>query len=261
MIPWETLDTATILGGAETLRLKRRGTEFSIMLGAKRVDEQSPQRLGGGAGPTDDRAAAGPGPARAHRRPRPRLQTLRAALPLLPPAAKVTVVELVRAVVAWARGPLAALHGESLDDKRVTILEEDVGRQSGAAKSDWDAILLDVDNGPEGLSRDGTTRSTAPPALAAAPRGPCARRRPLRLVGGPDAQFTRRLKASGLGVEEIAVRAGTKKRGARHVVWVGAEGLGTRLCRPPTTPHIRSHRPCRHRMASVIFCHQTYPRF
>jgi len=223
MIPWETLDTATILGGAETLRLKRRGTEFSIMLGA---NELMNSRLSGSeealARLTIERLQV----------PAPRVLigglglgfTLRAALPLLPPAAKVTVVELVPAVVAWARGPLAALHGESLDDKRVTILEEDVGQTIRAAKSDWDAILLDVDNGPEGLSRDGNDALYSTAGLAAA-RAALAPGGVLSVwSAGPDAQFTRRLKASGLGVEEIAVRAGTTKRGARHVVWVGRKG-------------------------------------
>ncbi|MCG6113589.1 MAG: spermidine synthase [Mesorhizobium sp.] len=223
MIPWETLDTATIPGGAETLRLKRRGTEFSIMLGA---NELMNSRLSGSeealARLTIERLQT----------PAPRILigglglgfTLRAALPLLPPEAKITVVELVPAVIAWARGPLAALHGDSLDDKRVTILEEDVGQTIRTAKSDWDAILLDVDNGPEGLSRAGNDALYSTAGLAAA-RTALAPGGVLSVwSAGPDAKFTRRLKASGLGVEEIAVRAGTTKRGARHVVWVGRKG-------------------------------------
>ena len=223
MIPWETLDTATIPGGTETLRLKRRGTEFSIMLGA---NELMNSRLSGSeealARLTIERLQAAA----------PRVLigglglgfTLRAALPLLPPTAKVTVVELVPAVVAWARGPLAALHGDSLDDERVTILEEDVGQTIRAAKSDWDAILLDVDNGPEGLSRAGNDALYSTAGLAAA-RAALAPGGVLSVwSAGPDAKFTRRLKASGLKVEEIPVRAGTTKRGARHVVWVGRKG-------------------------------------
>lgn len=223
MIPWETLDTATIPGSSETLRLKRRGTEISIMLG---TNELMNSRLSGSeealARLTIERLNA----------PAPRVLigglglgfTLRAALPLLPPAARVTVVELVPAVVTWARGPLAALHADSLDDPRMTILQEDVGQTIRATKSDWDAILLDVDNGPEGLSRAGNDAlySTAglPAARAAlAPGGVLS-----VWSAGPDAKFTRRLRSAGLSVEEIAVRAGTTKRGARHVVWVGRKG-------------------------------------
>ena len=223
MIPWETLDTAAIPGGSEPLRLKRRGTEFSIMLGTnelmnsrlsgseealarltvERLESSAPRILIGGLGLGF---------------------TLRACLPLLPPQAQVTVVELVPAVVAWARGPLAALHGDSLDDPRVTILEADVGAVIRAAEARWDAILLDVDNGPEGLSRAGNDALYSDSGLAAA-RTALAPGGVLSVwSAGPDRSFTRRLRASGLSVEEIAVRAGTTKRGARHVVWVGRKG-------------------------------------
>lgn len=223
MIPWETLDTATIPGGTETLRLKRRGSEFSIMLGS---NELMNSRLSGSeealARLTIERLAA----------PAPRVLigglglgfTLRAALPLLPPAARVAMVELVPAVVTWARGPLASLHGDSLDDPRVTVVEEDVAKTIHASKADWDAILLDVDNGPEGLSRTGNDALYSPAGLAAA-RAALAPGGVLSVwSAGPDAKFTRRLRASGLTVEENAVRAGTTKRGARHVVWVGRKG-------------------------------------
>ena len=223
MIPWETLDTAAIPGGSETLRLKRRGTEFSIMLG---TNELMNSRLSG-----SEEALARLTIERLNT-PAPRVLigglglgfTLRACLPLLPAQARVTVVELVPAVVAWARGPLAALHGDSLDDPRVTIVEEDVGTVIRAAKADWDAILLDVDNGPEGLSRAGndalySATGLAPARAALAPGGVLS-----VWSAGPDRGFTRRLQSSGLKVEEIPVRAGTTKRGARHVVWVGRKG-------------------------------------
>ena len=223
MIPWETLDTAAIPGGSETLRLKRRGTEFSIMLG---TNELMNSRLSGSeealARLTIERLTA----------PAPRILigglglgfTLRACLPLRSPAARVTVVELVPAVVAWARGPRAALHGDSLHDPRVTILEEDVGQTIRASKADWDAILLDVDNGPEGLSRVGNDALYSASGLAAA-RAALAPGGVLSVwSAGPDRSFTRRLQASGLNTEEVAVRAGTTKRGARHVVWVGRKG-------------------------------------
>jgi spermidine synthase len=223
LIPWETLDTATIPGGAQTLRLKRRGSEFSIMLGA---NELMNSRLSGSeealARLTIERL----------RTTAPRVLigglglgfTLRACLPLLPPSAKITVAELVPAVVAWARGPLAALHGDSLADPRVTIVEDDVGAAIRAPGTAWDAILLDVDNGPEGLSRAGNDALYSAPGLAhahaaLAPGGVLS-----VWSARPDASFTRRLRNAGFSVEEIAVRAGTTKRGARHVVWVGRRG-------------------------------------
>ncbi|QDZ03041.1 spermidine synthase [Nitratireductor mangrovi] len=219
MIPWETLDTATVPGGRETLRLKRRGTEFSIMLGA---NELMNSRLSGSeealARLAIERLAA----------PAPRLLigglglgfTLRACLPLLPPQARVTVAELVPAVIAWARGPLAVLHGDSLDDPRVTVLEADVAAAIRQAREGWDAILLDVDNGPEGLSRAGNDALYSAGGLAAA-RSALAPGGVLAVWSArPDRGFTRRLRAAGLAVEEVTVRAGTTRRGARHVIWL-----------------------------------------
>lgn len=219
MIPWETLDTATIPGGAQPLRLKRRGSEFSIMLGA---NELMNTRLSGSeealARLTIKRLA----------QPVPRLLigglglgfTLRAALPLLLQQAEVTVAEIVPAVVEWARGPLAHVHGGSLADPRVSIVVDDVGSLIRTARAGWDAILLDVDNGPEGLSRDGNDALYSASGLAAAhaalaPGGVLS-----VWSSGPDRRFTTRLRNAGFSVEEISVRAGTTRRGARHVIWL-----------------------------------------
>ena len=84
--------------------------------------------------------------------------TLRAALGALRPDARIVVAELVPAVVAWARGPMAEVFGTSLTDPRVSIREADVGEVIRAEASAFDAILLDVDNGPEGLTRKPTMR-------------------------------------------------------------------------------------------------------
>jgi spermidine synthase len=102
--------------------------------------------------------------------------TLRAALTDLPAHAKITVAELVPAVVAWARGPMAHLHGDSLTDPRVTIREGDVAEAIRAAPAAYDAILLDVDNGPSGLGRDANDSLYAAKGLAEA-------RRALRWIG------------------------------------------------------------------------------
>jgi len=125
MIPWVRLDVATIPGGGE-LRLLRRGAEFSIMLGTNPLMNS---RMSG-----SEEALANLTCARLAGRRRPHLLigglgmgfTLRAALAELPKDAAVTVAELVPKVIEWARGPLAALFGESLDDPRVTLVRGDV---------------------------------------------------------------------------------------------------------------------------------------
>jgi spermidine synthase len=149
--------------------------------------------------------------------------TLRAALARLDADAAITVAELVPAVVAWARGPMAPIFGGCLEDRRVSVAEEDVGGLIAGARSAWDAILLDVDNGPDGLTRRGNDRLYSAAGLSAA-------RSALRAGGvlaiwsaAADAKFVRRLEQAGFAVEEIVVKA-RGGRGARHVIW-----LGTRL--------------------------------
>ena len=151
MIPWEPLGVARVPGG-DNLRLMRRGTEFSIMLGAT---ELMNSRLSG-----SEEALATLVCARLRPQTRPRLLvgglglgfTLRAALAQLGPGATVAVAELVR-IVQWARGPMAGLFGNSLEDRRVEIIEADVVQVIRASESSWDANPLDVDNGPHGLTR------------------------------------------------------------------------------------------------------------
>ncbi len=101
--------------------------------------------------------------------------TLRAALTVLGPKAKIVVSELVPAVVAWARGPMAEVFGDSLDDARVSIRETDVGEVIRAKSSAFDAILLDVDNGPEGLTRKGNDALYSASGLKARRRRRCGR--------------------------------------------------------------------------------------
>lgn len=148
--------------------------------------------------------------------------TLRAALAALGPEAAVAVAELVPAVVRWARGPMAHLFEGSLDDRRVRIVEGDVADLIGGARAAWDAILLDVDNGPDGLTRAENDRLYGAPGLQAA-------RAALRPGGvlavwssGPDAAFVRRLREARFRVEEHEVRARGARGGARHVVWLAA---------------------------------------
>lgn len=215
MIQRELVDTAPMPGGGE-LRLIRRGDDYSIMLGA---NELMSSRLSG-----SEEELARIACERTAGRARPRVLigglgmgfTLKAALEALPADAVVTVAELVPAVVRWAQEPLAHLFGNSLADPRVTVVTADVAEL--IASGDWDAILLDVDNGPDGLSAAGNDRLYDRSGLAAAWRA-------LR-VGGvlgvwsaqPDAGFTRRLGQAGFEVEEAAARA-RGGRGARHWLW------------------------------------------
>ncbi len=222
MIPWVHIDTADIPGGEGTLRLKRRGTEFSIMLGD---NELMNSRLSG-----SEQALATLACERLQGRP-PRLLigglgmgfTLRAALDKLGPQADVVVAELDPAVVAWARGPMAEVFKGSLDDPRVTIREADVGALIEAGRGGWDAILLDVDNGPDGLTRESNDRLYSAGGL----RSAFAALRPGGLLAvwssGPDAAFTKRLKQAGFAVEEVRARANGKGGGARHVIWIAAK--------------------------------------
>jgi len=219
MIPWKHLATAKIPDGGE-LRLMQRGAELSIMSGST---ELMNSRLSG-----SEKALASLACARVGERPNAKMLvgglgmgfTLRAALAELGPDAKVTVAELVPAVVAWARGPMAGLFAGCLDDPRVQVREGDVAQVIREARGLFDAILLDVDNGPGGLNRDANDQLYSAAGLSAA-------RRALRPGGvlavwsaGPDAGFTRRLHSAGFTAEEVEVRATGGKRGARHVIWV-----------------------------------------
>lgn len=221
MIPRLLLATAEIPGGGGTLRLMRRGAAFSIMQGPV---ELMNSRLGG-----SEEALATLACDRLAGRAGSRVLigglgmgfTLRAALATLGGDAVATVVELVPAVVAWARGPMAHLHGESLDDPRVRIVEDDVGAVIARVAGGYDAILLDVDNGPGALSRAANDRLYDAGGLDAA-------RRALRPGGllavwssAPDKAFTRRLHAAGFAVEEVAARA-SRGGGARHHLWFAA---------------------------------------
>ncbi|AXS39815.1 hypothetical protein [Breoghania sp. L-A4] len=226
MIPWIHLDTATAPDGEE-LRLKRRGDEFSIMLGS---NELMNSRLSGSeealATMSCDRLGA------SVLKDGPRLLigglgmgfTLRAALDAAGDKARVTVAELVPAVVGWARGAMAPVFGDCLEDPRVRVHVGDVGALIRDGKGAYDAIVLDVDNGPDGLTRASNDRLYAMEGLLAAR----AALRPGGMLAvwssGPDRAFAQRLKKAGFAVEEVTVRANKAKRGARHVIWFASPG-------------------------------------
>lgn len=218
MTPRELIDTAKIPGGDE-LRLFRRGKDFMIVLDR---NELMSTRMSG-----SEEALAVMSCERLAGRKAPHLLiggygmgfTLRAALAALPGDAQVTVAELVPEIIQWARGPMAELAAGCLDDARVRLFEGDVAAVIGDARQTYDAILLDVDNGPDGLTREGNDGLYSVRGLAAA--------RQALMPGGvlaiwsaaPDNAFARRLGAAGFAVEEVAVRARGNGKGARHVIW------------------------------------------
>jgi spermidine synthase len=218
MTPRELIDVAQVPGGEE-LRLFRRGRDFMIVLGR---NELMSSRMSG-----SEEALAVMTCERLGGRKAPHLLiggygmgfTLRAALAALGREAKVTVAELVPEIVRWARGPMAELAAGCLDDKRVTLVEDDVAALIEQGQGAYDAILLDVDNGPDGLSREGNDRLYSAGGLAAAK----AALRPGGILAiwsaAPDAAFARRLAKAGLAVEEVGVRARSNGKGPRHVIW------------------------------------------
>jgi len=218
MLPWVHLDTAAVPGGGE-LKLMRRGNEFSILTGSVTLmnsrmsgsetvlAELACDRLRGRRNCSMLIGGYGMG------------FTLRAALSGLGLDARVLVAELVPAVVEWARGPMAELTAGGLEDLRVAVRNADVGEVIASARSRFDAILLDVDNGPDGLSRSANDRLYDMRGLEAARRA----LRPKGLLAvwsaAPNNAFRRRLGQAGFAVEEVEARA-NKGRGARHVVWI-----------------------------------------
>jgi len=145
--------------------------------------------------------------------------TLAVALRHLGPDAEVVVAELVPEVVEWNRGPLGEHAGHPLRDERVTVHEVDVGVMLRAGVGAFDAILLDVDNGPEGLTQEANNWLYSTAGLKVSYR--TLRSRGVLGVwsAGTDRAFTKRLGRAGFKVEEVPVRAHGGK-GARHLIWV-----------------------------------------
>ena len=219
MIPWLQIDTARVPGADVELRLMRRGAEFSMMLGH---NELMNSRLSG-----SEEALATLACRRIEAVECPHVLigglgmgfTLRAALAVLGTEARITVAELVPAVIAWARGPMANIFADSLNDPRARILSADVIEVIQSHASAFDAILLDVDNGPEGLIRKANDALYNLKGLKAIHRA--LRRGGVLAVwsSGPNPLFSKRLRDAGFDVNEVAVRATAKRSGARHVIW------------------------------------------
>ena len=223
MIPWEKLGTARIPGTKDELRLMRRGKEYSIKLG---TNELMNSRLSGSEAALATLAAK-----RIEKVAAPKVLigglgmgfTLRAALAVLGAKAKITVSELVPEVVAWAKGPMAEIFGDSLGDPRVRIEEVDVARVIDRHPLGFDAILLDVDNGPEGFTRKANDGLYSSAGLSMAhgalrPHGVLA-----VWSSGPHPSFTKRLRSAGFDASEVAVRATGRGGGSRHVIWIAVK--------------------------------------
>ena len=214
----DLIATAQVPDGVQ-LRLVQRGDEFAILLDRTELmstrvsaSEQALatmtcERLGARAAPELLIGGYGMG------------FTLRAALAVLDGDATVTLAELVPEIIEWAHGPMRKLTDGCLDDPRIHLVNDDVAVLIEAARGGYDAILLDVDNGPDGITRlDNDCLYT--------PRGLRAARAALKPDGilaiwsaAPDAAFVLRLEQAGFDVEQVTVRERTGNKGARHIIW------------------------------------------
>jgi len=220
MKPWELLGEARMPDGTD-MKLQRRDTEYVIFAGGKNLMSS---RMHG-----SEEALATFGCARARTLDAPCVLigglgmgfTLRATLDLLPASATVVVAELQPAVVAWNRGPLGPLAGHPLNDRRVRLEEHDVAVSLRAAKRRFDAVLLDVDNGPDAFTTSTNAGLYGDAGLA------CIRT--ALKPGGvlavwsawEDRKFEQRLRYNGFQVTVERVRARLKKGGPRHTIFVG----------------------------------------
>ena len=244
MNPWLLLDSAPIPGTDQELRLFRRKdmVEFSIQISGY-VSELMNSRMH-----ASEDALADLGCAAVAKRAAPRVLvgglgmgfTLAAALKALGPDGVVTVAELVPAVVEWNRGPLGECAGYPLRDPRARVHVGDVADRLRRGNGTFDAVLLDVDNGPEGMTHHGNNWLYSPAGLAAA-------QRTLRPGGvlavwsaTPDTRFTRRLRDAGFRVDVHTVRARPGK-GAHHTIWLAHRTLNSAPLapRPPRKDRTR----------------------
>lgn len=224
MIPWEFIGSARLPESREELRLYRRGGEFSIRFDAGEL-------MNSRAHESED-ALADLACAKIADRPKPRILvgglgmgfTAAAVLKHLGAAGRVVVAELAPAVVEWNRGPLAELAGRPLQDARLRVREIDVGRVIREAPQAYDAILLDVDNGPGGLACKANDRLYSMAGLKAAH----AALRPAGVLAiwsaASDRAFSKRLRRAGFELEEVCSHARPAGRGGRRTIWLAVRG-------------------------------------
>ena len=220
MIPWRHLDSAPVPGGEGELHLYARGAEFSIRVAAQELMNSRVYAS------EDALSKIGCGRIAERRRARVLIgglgmgYSLRSALQAVGPDARVVVAELVPAVVRWNREHFGHLADHPLRDRRVGVREDDVGAVIAEQKAAYDAILLDVDNGPNGLTRSENDALYGYAGLARAK----AALRPSGVLGiwsaAADRAFVKRLRRAGFDVDEIAIKSRQGNRGARHTLWL-----------------------------------------
>lgn len=222
MIPWEQLDRAEVANG-EVLTLWRHGADFAIRVNNR---DLMASRMHASE---DALGARGSAPYASRRNARVLIGglgmgfTLRAALDALGRDARVDVAELVPAVVRWNREHLGHLAGKPLDDPRTRVLEADVADVIANARGEYDAVLLDVDNGPAAFTISTNSRLYGP-------EGVRRMHRALREGGtlalwslGDDPRFTSRLRSAGFDAKTERVRA-RERAGGWHVLWLATRG-------------------------------------
>lgn len=229
---WSQLGTATIPNQGGELRLLRRADEFSIRLSGIRGELMN-SRIHGSEEALAELGCVGLSDA-----DRPRVLvgglgmgfTLAAALRCLSAQAQVTVAELVPEVVEWNRGPLGQCAGNPLADSRTRVHVGDIAELLRRRQPGFDAILLDVDNGPEGLTHSDnqwlySLEGLAVLCQALVPEGMLA-----IWSAGPDPMFTIRLKKTGFNVDLRTVRARPGK-GSRHTIFLARKPWRQRQAR------------------------------
>lgn len=223
----ELIDTAAIPGDGGELRLFKQGEHYAIKLGGIAGELMNTRTHG------SEDALAELVCVRVAARSQPCVLigglgmgfTLASALRHLGANAAVVVAELVPGVIKWNKGPLGEHAGHPLQDARASIYEGDVAALLKSEQQSYDAILLDVDNGPDGLTHEANGWLYSAAGLKAALR--TLRPRGILAVwsAGPDPRFTERLRHAGFKVEEVPVRAHGKK-GARHMIWLAEKPAG-----------------------------------
>lgn len=226
MIPWTVLGVAEIPNKGGELKLSQRGDEFSIRLSGVRGELMNSRVHG------SEEALADLGCSRFKSAKSAHVLvgglgmgfTLAAALKAVSATAQVTVAELIPAVVEWNKGPLGECAGHPLQDPRTCVHVGDVAELFADKKPAFDAILLDVDNGPEGLTKTDNQWLYSLDGLHAIhktlrPEGMLA-----IWSAGPDPLFVIRLKKARFNVSVRTVRARAGK-GSRHTIFLAQKGL------------------------------------
>ena len=214
MNPWTLLATAIVPGDGAEMRLYQRASEFSIRVGGY---ELMNSRVHGSEDALAELVCARIGVQARVLIGGLGMGFTLAAMLHCAKAAEIVVAELVPEVIEWHRGPLRAVSGTALDDARVRVHAGDVAAM--IRKGSYDAIVLDVDNGPRGLTAKQNDRLYDLKGLreigrALRPGGVLA-----VWSAGPDAAFSRRLQQAGFASEEIRVR-GSGGKGARYLIWL-----------------------------------------